>query len=131
LDPLAGDRPESDYLSPNKFGGMVLSTGNKSEMAVGYCTLYGDMSGGLAVLADVPKVMVYELARWMNRAGEVIPERTVTRAPTAELKPDILRSIAGLRRSRRGALPLTQCAASSAASSATSTSASTSRRPWA
>jgi NAD+ synthetase len=74
----------------NKFGGLLLSTGNKSEMAVGYCTLYGDMSGGLAVLADVPKVMVYELASWMNRAGEVIPGRTVTRAPTAELKPDQL-----------------------------------------
>ena len=72
----------------NKFGGMLLSTGNKSEMAVGYCTLYGDMSGGLAVLADVPKVMVYELARWMNRAGEVIPERIITRPPTAELKPN-------------------------------------------
>ncbi|MGR0482101.1 MAG: NAD+ synthase [Candidatus Electronema sp. V4] len=74
----------------NKFGGMLLSTGNKSEMAVGYCTLYGDMSGGLAVLADLPKVMVYELARWMNRNGEVIPERIITRPPTAELKPDQL-----------------------------------------
>ncbi|WP_417915681.1 NAD+ synthase [Candidatus Electronema sp. JM] len=74
----------------NKFGGLLLSTGNKSEMAVGYCTLYGDMSGGLAVLADVPKVMVYELARWMNRSGEVIPERIITRPPTAELKPNQL-----------------------------------------
>ncbi|WLE98458.1 MAG: NAD+ synthase [Candidatus Electrothrix communis] len=72
----------------NKFGSLLLTTGNKSEMAVGYCTLYGDMSGGLAVLADVPKVMVYELARWMNRAGEVIPERIITRPPSAELKPD-------------------------------------------
>ncbi len=72
----------------NKFGSMLLSTGNKSEMAVGYCTLYGDMSGGLAVLADLPKVMVYELARWMNRENEVIPERIITRPPTAELKPD-------------------------------------------
>jgi len=72
----------------NKFGSMLLSTGNKSEMAVGYCTLYGDMSGGLAVLSDVPKVMVYELARLMNREGEVIPERIITRPPTAELKPD-------------------------------------------
>ena len=53
----------------------MLSTGNKSEMAVGYCTLYGDMSGGLAVIADVPKTMVYELARWMNREHEMIPER--------------------------------------------------------
>ncbi|MCI5164182.1 MAG: NAD(+) synthase, partial [Candidatus Electrothrix sp. AX5] len=72
----------------NKFGSLMLTTGNKSEMAVGYCTLYGDMSGGLAVLADVPKVMVYELAHWMNRAGEVIPERIITRPPSAELKPD-------------------------------------------
>jgi len=72
----------------NKFGSLLLTTGNKSEMAVGYCTLYGDMSGGLAVLADVPKIMVYELARWMNRAGEVIPERIITRPPSAELKPD-------------------------------------------
>jgi NAD+ synthetase len=72
----------------NKFRMMLLSTGNKSEMAVGYCTLYGDMSGGLAVLADVPKVMVYELARWMNRKGAVIPERIIRRPPTAELKPD-------------------------------------------
>jgi len=72
----------------NKFGSLLLTTGNKSEMAVGYCTLYGDMSGGLAVLADLPKVMVYELARWMNRAEEVIPERIITRPPSAELKPD-------------------------------------------
>ncbi len=72
----------------NKFGSLLLTTGNKSEMAVGYCTLYGDMSGGLAVLADVPKIMVYELARWMNRGGEVIPERIITRPPSAELKPD-------------------------------------------
>ena len=72
----------------NKFGGLLLSTGNKSELAVGYCTLYGDMSGGLSVLADVPKVMVYELAREMNSRKEVIPERIITRPPTAELKPD-------------------------------------------
>ncbi len=72
----------------NKFGNMLLSTGNKSEMAVGYCTLYGDMSGGLAVLADVPKVMVYELAALMNRENEIIPDRIITRPPTAELKPD-------------------------------------------
>ncbi|CAK8716548.1 Glutamine-dependent NAD(+) synthetase [Candidatus Electronema halotolerans] len=72
----------------NKFGRLLLSTGNKSEMAVGYCTLYGDMSGGLAALADVPKVMVYELARWMNRSGAVIPERIISRPPTAELKPE-------------------------------------------
>jgi NAD+ synthetase len=72
----------------NKFQRLLLSTGNKSEMAVGYCTLYGDMSGGLAVLADLPKVMVYELARWMNRTRIVIPERIITRPPTAELKPN-------------------------------------------
>ncbi len=72
----------------NKFGRLLLSTGNKSEMAVGYCTLYGDMSGGLAVIADVPKGMVYELARLMNKEREVIPERIITRPPTAELKPD-------------------------------------------
>lgn len=72
----------------NKFGHLLLSTGNKSEMAVGYCTLYGDMSGGLAVLADVPKQMVYELARWINNDREIIPNRILTRPPTAELKPD-------------------------------------------
>lgn len=72
----------------NKFGHLLLSTGNKSEMAVGYCTLYGDMSGGLAVLADVPKQMVYELAHRINRDREIIPERTISRPPTAELKPD-------------------------------------------
>lgn len=72
----------------NKTGSLVLTTGNKSEMAVGYCTLYGDMSGGLAVIADVPKIMVYQLARLMNKAGEVIPERIITRPPTAELKPN-------------------------------------------
>jgi len=72
----------------NKFGSLLLATGNKSEMAVGYCTLYGDMSGGLAALADVPKVMVYELACWMNREREIIPDRIITRPPTAELKED-------------------------------------------
>jgi len=71
----------------NKFGHLLLSTGNKSEMAVGYCTLYGDMSGGLAVLADVPKQMVYALARWINRDVEIIPLRIIDRPPTAELKP--------------------------------------------
>ncbi len=72
----------------NKFGSLLLATGNKSEMAVGYCTLYGDMSGGLAVISDVPKQMVYELARFINREKEIIPLRTLTKAPTAELKPD-------------------------------------------
>jgi NAD+ synthase (glutamine-hydrolysing) len=72
----------------NKFGHLVLSTGNKSELAVGYCTLYGDMAGGLAVISDVPKVMVYELARLINRRREVIPEATLTKPPSAELKPN-------------------------------------------
>jgi NAD+ synthase (glutamine-hydrolysing) len=72
----------------NKFGHLVLSTGNKSELAVGYCTLYGDMSGGLSVLADVPKTMVYELARYLNRDQELIPETILTKAPSAELRPD-------------------------------------------
>jgi NAD+ synthase (glutamine-hydrolysing) len=71
----------------NKFGYLVLSTGNKSELAVGYCTLYGDMSGGLALIADVPKTMVYELAAHINRRGEVIPRAIVDKAPTAELRP--------------------------------------------
>lgn len=72
----------------NKFGHLLLTTGNKSEMAVGYCTLYGDMSGGLAVLADVPKTMVYRLARYMNRGASVIPEASITKAPSAELRPN-------------------------------------------
>ena len=72
----------------NKLGHLVLSTGNKSEMAVGYCTLYGDMVGGLAVLADVPKTMVYRIARWVNRAKERIPHSTLVKPPSAELRPD-------------------------------------------
>jgi len=72
----------------NKFGSMVLSTGNKSEMAIGYCTLYGDMAGGLAVISDVPKVMVYELARLVNREREVIPDSILTKPPSAELRPN-------------------------------------------
>src|SRR5207302_6406977 len=72
----------------NKFGHIVLSTGNKSELAVGYCTIYGDMAGGLAVISDVPKTMVYELARWMNREREIIPVSTIEKPPSAELKPD-------------------------------------------
>jgi NAD+ synthase (glutamine-hydrolysing) len=74
----------------NKHGALVLSTGNKSEIAVGYCTLYGDMTGGLAVISDVPKTMVYELARYINREKEVIPVRIIAKAPSAELKPDQL-----------------------------------------
>ena len=72
----------------NKFGHLVLSTGNKSELGVGYCTLYGDMVGGLAVISDVPKTMIYKLAAHINRNGTVIPGNTITRAPSAELKPD-------------------------------------------
>jgi NAD+ synthase (glutamine-hydrolysing) len=72
----------------NQYGHMVLSTGNKSELAVGYCTLYGDMSGGLSVLADVPKTMVYELAHYLNRDREVIPPQIIEKAPSAELRPD-------------------------------------------
>jgi NAD+ synthase (glutamine-hydrolysing) len=71
----------------NKFGCLVLSTGNKSELAVGYCTLYGDMSGGLAILSDVPKTMVYELAAHINRKDEVIPRAVIDKPPSAELKP--------------------------------------------
>jgi NAD+ synthase/NAD+ synthase (glutamine-hydrolysing) len=72
----------------NKFGALVLSTGNKSEIAVGYCTLYGDMAGGLAVIADVPKTMVYELARSLNRSGERIPRACLEKPPSAELRPN-------------------------------------------
>jgi NAD+ synthetase len=72
----------------NKLGHLVLSTGNKSELAVGYCTLYGDMCGGLAVISDVPKTRIYELARWINREHEIIPWATIEKPPSAELKPD-------------------------------------------
>ena len=72
----------------NKFGGIVLTTGNKSEMAVGYATIYGDMAGGYAVLKDVPKTLVYALARWRNTEGEVIPVATIEKPPSAELRPD-------------------------------------------
>ena len=105
LQPLFGDSPSnpSDLTEQNlqarirgnllmalsnKFGHLLLSTGNKSEMAVGYCTLYGDMNGGLAVISDVPKQLVYELSRFINREKEIIPLRTITKSPTAELKPD-------------------------------------------
>jgi NAD+ synthase (glutamine-hydrolysing) len=102
LAPAFGDRPtdvteeniqariRGNYLMAlsNKFGSMVLSTGNKSELAVGYCTLYGDMAGGLAVISDVPKLMVYELANWINRERELIPQSTIEKAPSAELRPD-------------------------------------------
>jgi NAD+ synthase (glutamine-hydrolysing) len=78
----------------NKSGAMVLTTGNKSELAVGYCTLYGDMCGGLAVISDVPKVWVYRLAEWINREAarqgraEPIPRSTLSKPPSAELRPD-------------------------------------------
>ena len=72
----------------NKFGSLLLTTGNKSELAVGYCTLYGDMCGGLAVISDVPKTMVYRIARWINRQREIIPAASITKAPSAELRPD-------------------------------------------
>src|SRR5256886_2224090 len=102
LAPAFGDRPadvteeniqariRGNYLMAlsNKFGSMVLSTGNKSELAVGYCTLYGDMAGGLAVISDVPKLMVYELAAWINRERELIPSSTIEKPPSAELRPD-------------------------------------------
>lgn len=76
----------------NKFGSLVLSTGNKSEMAVGYCTLYGDMAGGLAVISDVPKTMVYELAEFVNGGTRPdkprIPVETIAKPPSAELRPN-------------------------------------------
>jgi len=72
----------------NKFGSLLLTTGNKSELAVGYCTLYGDMCGGLAVLSDVPKTMVYRLAHWVNRHREIIPNASITKTPSAELRPN-------------------------------------------
>ena len=72
----------------NKFGSLLLTTGNKSELAVGYCTLYGDMCGGLAVIADVPKTMVYRIARWVNRDREIIPTASITKPPSAELRPN-------------------------------------------
>jgi NAD+ synthase (glutamine-hydrolysing) len=72
----------------NKYGSIVLTTGNKSEMAVGYCTLYGDMAGGFAVIKDIAKTLVYRLCAYRNSISEVIPERILTRAPSAELRPD-------------------------------------------
>jgi NAD+ synthase/NAD+ synthase (glutamine-hydrolysing) len=102
LAPAFGERPtdvteeniqariRGNYLMAlsNKFGSMVLSTGNKSELAVGYCTLYGDMAGGLAVISDVPKLMVHELAHWINRERELIPVSTIEKPPSAELRPN-------------------------------------------
>src|SRR5258708_20416849 len=90
-------RIRGNYLMAlyNKFGSMVLSTGNKSELSVGYCTLYGDMAGGLAVISDVPKLMVYELAKFINlksaqkagnRQREIIPSATIEKPPSAEVR---------------------------------------------
>lgn len=102
-EPFAGRKPDSAEENiqarirgnilmalSNKFGWLVLTTGNKSELSVGYCTLYGDMAGGYAVIKDVPKMLVYDLARHVNdRAGRaVIPQRTIDKAPTAELRPN-------------------------------------------
>jgi len=73
----------------NKYRALLLTTGNKSELAVGYCTIYGDMSGGFAVISDVPKVLVFSLCRWANKTfGEIIPENIITKPPSAELRPD-------------------------------------------
>jgi NAD+ synthase (glutamine-hydrolysing) len=72
----------------NKYGSLLLTTGNESEMSVGYCTLYGDMNGGLAVIADLPKMMVYRVSRWRNQRKPDIPEAILTKAPSAELRPD-------------------------------------------
>jgi NAD+ synthetase len=72
----------------NQTNAIVLSTGNKSEMATGYCTLYGDMAGGLAAISDVPKTLVFALARYINREREIIPKRTIDRPPSAELRPN-------------------------------------------
>ena len=102
LKPIFGDRPfdvaEENLQArirgailmgvSNKFGGMVVPTGNKSEMAVGYATLYGDMVGGFAVLKDVFKTVVYRLSEWRNRDGEVIPRAIIDKPPSAELRPD-------------------------------------------
>jgi NAD+ synthase (glutamine-hydrolysing) len=74
----------------NKFGWLLVATGNKSELSVGYATLYGDMAGGFAVLKDVPKTLVYDLCEWRNREDEVIPRTIIERPPTAELRPDQL-----------------------------------------
>jgi NAD+ synthase (glutamine-hydrolysing) len=72
----------------NKFGAIVLSTGNKSELGVGYCTLYGDMVGGLAVISDVPKTLVYRLSRYVNSQRAVIPQASLEKPPSAELRPN-------------------------------------------
>ncbi len=101
LEPFFEGRPEDtadENIQPrvratllmalsNKLGSLLLTTGNKSELAVGYCTLYGDMAGGLAVISDIPKTLVYRIARWINRNREIIPTSTLEKPPSAELKP--------------------------------------------
>jgi NAD+ synthase (glutamine-hydrolysing) len=72
----------------NKENHLLLTTGNKSELAVGYCTIYGDMNGGLAVISDLPKTRVYQIARWINREREIIPRNSIDKPPSAELRPD-------------------------------------------
>ena len=72
----------------NKFGCLVLSTGNKTELALGYCTLYGDMSGGLSAIGDLNKTEVYELSKWINQNKELIPENIISKEPSAELAPN-------------------------------------------
>jgi NAD+ synthetase len=72
----------------NKENHLLLTTGNKSELAVGYCTIYGDMNGGLAVISDLPKTRVYQVSRWVNREREIIPWNTIDKPPSAELRPD-------------------------------------------
>lgn len=102
LDPVFAGRPEDTTEEniqarlrgvilmglSNKFGSLLLTTGNKSELAVGYCTLYGDMCGGLAVISDVPKTMVYRVAKWINRDRALIPIDSITKPPSAELRPN-------------------------------------------
>jgi NAD+ synthetase len=102
VKPLFGARPEDTteenvqarlrgvilMALSNKFGSLLLTTGNKSELATGYCTLYGDMCGGLAVISDVPKTMVYRLAQWINRDAEIIPAASISKPPSAELRPN-------------------------------------------
>jgi NAD+ synthase (glutamine-hydrolysing) len=102
LTPIFGDRPEDLaeenmqarirgvilMAISNKLGCVLLTTGNKSELAVGYCTIYGDMCGGIAVISDLPKMTVYEVSRWVNRDREIIPWNTIDKPPSAELRPD-------------------------------------------
>src|SRR5208337_3773534 len=89
LNQIVGDLDgNAARIRSNKYGALLLTTSNKSELAVGYCTLYGDMSGGLAVISDVPKTMIYRLACWLNAQRPVIPEPVLTKAPSAELRPN-------------------------------------------